>query len=75
MKEKSIEQIIAESTKMPSNLLSLDVILMEGEPFDDSNKEKTNENVTPTVVSSINYIGTIRRVPYAPISTIFSLDF
>lgn len=74
MKEKNIEQVIAESIGVERGFLPLDIFLIEGKPFTDKKKEKSTA-AKPIIISSINYKGTARKVPYAPISTVFTVDF
>lgn len=74
MKEKSIERSIVKATNIPKSVLPLDVLLIKGNQVIDIEKKESPLEI-PIKIKAINYKGTIQKVPYSPISTIYSIDF
>ena len=75
MKEKNIESVIADATPIKVNPFPLDVTLLKGTSFTGEREEKILPKSNPVIVSSINYKGSVRKVPYSPISTIIPIEF
>ena len=74
MTRKNIERAIAKASNVPLSLLPLDVLLIEGIPIEEPEKKEQKTN-KPIVVKSLNFEGTMRKTPYSPISTVFTLNF
>lgn len=74
MKKTNIGYSIVKNTHFPIGIIPLDVLVMDGTPF---NKEKVESQPLESLimVDDLFYEGDVRKTPYSPISTIYSLVF